>query len=139
MAKKKGCKRPISLANDTTYRAILEPLGIDDVLSPQAITVSRILSFVRKGNIRQVYSLREGEGEVIEADAIETSSIVNKKISELKLPKGVKIGAVLKNNNEVCMPKPSLRINDGDRVVLFSLSKMIKKVENLLSVRFRFY
>ena len=139
LAKKKGCKRTISLANDTTYRSILEPLGIDDVLSPQAITVSRILSFIRKGNIRQVYSLREGEGEVIEADAIEASSIVDKKISELKLPNGVKIGAVLKNDVEVCMPKPDLKINDGDRVILFSLSKMIKKVENLLSVKFRFY
>ncbi len=139
LAKKQGCNKAISLANDATYRPILEPLGIDDVLSPQAITVSRILSFIRKGSIRQVYSLREGEGEVIEADAVETSSVVNKKISELKLPKGVRIGAVLKNNEEVFMPKPSLRINDGDRIVLFSLSKMIKKVENLLSVRFGFY
>tara|TARA_Y100000590_G_scaffold195069_1_gene221552 strand:- start:1312 stop:2691 length:1380 start_codon:yes stop_codon:yes gene_type:complete len=139
LAKKQGCKKTISLANDTTYRSILEPLGIDDVLSPQAITVSRILSYIRKGSIRQVYSLREGEGEVIEADAIEASSVVNKKISELKLPNGVKIGAILKNDEEVFMPEPNLKINDGDRIVLFSLSKTIKKVENLLSVRFRFY
>ena len=139
LAKKQGCKKTISLANDATYRPILEPLGIDDVLSPQAITVSRILSFIRKGNIRQVYSLREGEGEVIEADAIEASSVVNKKMSELKLPNGVKIGAVLKNNDEVHIPHKDLKINDGDRIILFSLSKMIKKVENLLSVRFRFY
>ena len=139
LAKKQGCKKAISLANDTTYRSILEPLGIDDVLSPQAITVSRILSYIRKGNIRQVYSLREGEGEVIEADAVEASSVVNKKISDLKLPNGIKIGAVLKNDNEVHIPNPNLEINDGDRIILFSLSKMIKKVENLLSVRFRFY
>ena len=139
LAKKQGCKKAISLANDTTYRSILEPLGIDDVLSPQAITVSRILSYIRKGNIRQVYSLREGEGEVIEADAVEASSVVNKKISDLKLPNGIKIGAVLKNDNEVHISNPNLEINDGDRVILFSLSKMIKKVENLLSVRFRFY
>jgi trk system potassium uptake protein TrkA len=139
LAKKQGCKKTISLANDTTYRPILEPLGIDDVLSPQAITVSRILSFIRKGNIRQVFSLREGEGEVIEADALEASSIVNKKISELKLPNGVKIGAILKNDNEVYIPKPDLVINDGDRVILFSLLKTIKKVESLLSMRFRFY
>ncbi|MBH72000.1 MAG: Trk system potassium uptake protein TrkA [Alphaproteobacteria bacterium MarineAlpha6_Bin6] len=139
LAKKQGCTKAISLANDTTYRSILEPLGIDDVLSPQAITVSRILSYIRKGSIRQVYSLREGEGEVIEADAVEASSVVNKKISELKLPNGVKIGAVLKNENDVHIPNPNLQINEGDRVILFSLSKMIKKVENLLSVRFRFY
>ena len=139
LAKKQGCKKAISLANDTTYRSILEPLGIDDVLSPQAITVSRILSYIRKGNIKQVYSLREGEGEVIEADAVEASSLVNKKISDLKLPTGIKIGAVIKNDNEVHITNPNLEINDGDRIILFSLSKMIKKVENLLSVRFRFY
>ena len=139
LAKKQGCKKAISLANDTTYRSILEPLGIDDVLSPQAITVSRILSYIRKGNIKQVYSLREGEGEVIEADAVEASSLVNKKISDLKLPTGIKIGAVLKNDNEVHISNPNLEINNGDRIILFSLSKMIKKVENLLSVRFRFY
>ena len=139
LAKKQGCKKAISLANDTTYRSILEPLGIDDVLSPQAITVSRILSYIRKGNIRQVYSLREGEGEVIEADAVEASSLVYKKISDLKLPTGIKIGAVLKNDNEVHISNPNLEINNGDRIILFSLSKMIKKVENLLSVRFRFY
>ena len=139
LAKKQGCKKAISLANDTTYRSILEPLGIDDVLSPQAITVSRILSYIRKGNIRQVYSLREGEGEVIEADAVEASSIVNKKLSDLKLPNGIKIGAVLKNDNEVHISNPNLEINNGDRIILFSLSKMIKKVENLLSVRFRIY
>ena len=84
LAKKQGCKKTISLANDTTYRPILEPLGIDDVLSPQAITVSRILSFIRKGSIRQVFSLREGEGDVIEADALEASSIVNKIISNVR-------------------------------------------------------
>ena len=139
LAKKQGCKKAISLANDTTYRSILEPLGIDDFLSPQAITVSRILSYIRKGNIKQVYSLREGEGEVIEADAVEASSLVNKKISDLKLPTGIKIGAVIKNDNEVHITNPNLEINDGDRIILFSLSKMIKKVENLLSVRFRFY
>ena len=139
LAKKQGCKKAISLANDTTYRSILEPLGIDDVLSPQAITVSRILSYIRKGNIKQVYSLREGEGEVIEADAVEASSLVNKKISDLKLPTVIKIGAVIKNDNEVHITNPNLEINDGDRIILFSLSKMIKKVENLLSVRFRFY
>ena len=139
LAKKQGCKKAISLANDTTYRSILEPLGIDDVLSPQAITVSRILSYIRKGAIKQVYSLREGEGEVIEADAVEASSIVNKKIKNLKLPNGVRIGAVLKNETEVFMPTPNLEIAQGDTIVLFSLSKMIKKVEDLLSVRFRFH
>ena len=91
------------------------------------------------GKIRQVYSLKEGEGEVIEADAVETSQIVNKKVSDLKIPEGVQLGAILKkNNSEVVIAKNDVTIESGDRIVLFTLSKMIKKAEKLLSVRFGF-
>ena len=139
LAKKQGCKKTITLINDSTYRSMLEPLGIDVVLSPKSITVSRILSYIRKGKIRQVYSVKEGEGEVIEADATETSTIVNKKISDLKLPNGVKLGAILKKkNNEVVIARDDVIIESGDRIILFSLSKAIKKVEKLLSVSFGF-
>ena len=137
LAKKQGCRKTITLINDSTYRSMLEPLDIDVVLSPKSITVSRILSHVRKGKIRQVYSLREGEGEVIEADVVDASTIVNKKISELKLDSGIKIGAILKNN-EVIIAKDDITIDAGDKVILFSLPRMIKKVEKLLSVRFGF-
>ena len=138
LAKKQGCKKTITLINDLSYTSMLEPLGIDVVLSPKTITVSRILSYIRKGKIRQVYSLKEGEGEVIEADAIETSTIVNKKIKDLKLPYGVKIGAIFKKDNDVVIASDNIMIESGDRVVLFSLSKMIKKVEKLFSVTFGF-
>ena len=138
LAKKQGCKKTITLINDSTYRSILEPLGIDVVLSPKSITVSRILSYIRKGKIRQVYSVKEGEGEVIEADAV-ASTIVNKKIGDLKLPNGVKMGAILKKkNNEVVIARDDVIIESGDRIILFSLSKVIKKVEKLLSVSFGF-
>ena len=138
LAKKQGCKKTITLINDSTYRSILEPLGIDVVLSPKSITVSRILSYIRKGKIRQVYSVKEGEGEVMEADAV-ASTIVNKKIGDLKLPNGIKMGAILKkNNDEVVIAKDDVTIENGDRIILFSLSKMIKKVEKLFSVSFGF-
>ena len=138
LAKKQGCKKTITLINDSTYRSMLEPLGIDVVLSPKSITVSRILSYIRKGKIRQVYSVKEGEGEVMEADAV-ASTIVNKKIGDLKLPNGVKLGAILKKkNNEVVIAKDDVIIESGDRIILFSLSKMIKKVEKLFSVSFGF-
>ena len=44
------------------------------------ITVSSILQHVRRGRIRGIYSVREDFGEVIEAEALETSSLVGKSI-----------------------------------------------------------
>ena len=46
------------------------------------ITVSSILQHVRRGRIRGIYSVREDFGEVIEAEALETSSLVGKSIRE---------------------------------------------------------
>ena len=36
------------------------------------------------------------------------------------------------------MPENNVVIKEGDRIILFSLSKMIKKVEKMLSVSFIF-
>ena len=53
---------------------------------PQGITVSTILQHVRRGRIHAVHSLREGFAEVIEAEALETSSLVGTPLREIKLP-----------------------------------------------------
>ena len=45
----------------------------------------------------------------------------------------------MRNENDVYIGFENLKIEEGDRIILFSPSNMIKKVENLLSVRFRFY
>ena len=62
--------------NKTSYGQLVGSLGIDAVVSPRAITVSTILQYVRRGKIRSVHSLADGFGEVIEAEALETSSLV---------------------------------------------------------------
>ena len=46
-------------------------------------TVSSILKHVHKGTIESAYSIMNGEYEVIEAEIIETSDLINK---ELKTP-----------------------------------------------------
>ena len=76
------------------------------MVSPKAITVSTILQHVRRGRIRAVHSLREGFAEVIEAEALETSSLINTPLREIKLPTGVIVGAIVRGE-EVIIPRPS--------------------------------
>jgi len=138
LAKRMGCKRVMALVNKTDYSPLMSNLGIDVVISPRAITVSHILQYVRRGRIRAVHSLNEGFGELIEADALETSPLVGKPIKEVKLPAGVLLGALVRDG-KVISPRGTTVVQKGDRVILFSTAEAVKKVEKMFSVRLEFF
>ncbi len=138
LAKRHGCKRVMALVNKTDYAPLMSNLGIDVVISPRAITVSNILQHVRRGRIHAVHSLQEGFGELIEADAMETSPLVGKPLKEIKLPTGVLLGAVVRDG-KVISPRGNTVVQVKDRVVLFATADAVKKVENMFSVRLEYF
>jgi trk system potassium uptake protein len=138
LAKRAGAKRTVALINKNSYGQLITTLGIDAVVNPRVITVSSILQHVRRGRIRGIYSVREDFGEVIEAEALETSPLVGKPLRDAKLPGGVIIGAVLRDG-KVIVPRGDTIINAHDRVVLFATYEAVKKVEKLFSVRLDFF
>ena len=138
LAKSQGCRRAITLINDPAYGALITSLGIDVVVDPRAITVSSILQYVRHGRIRSVHSLRDGMAELIEGDALETSSLVGAPLREVKVPEGIVVGAVVRGE-EVIIPRGSTVIEADDRVILFSSAKVIKSAEKMFSVRLDFF
>ncbi|GGB38466.1 Trk system potassium transporter TrkA [Tistrella bauzanensis] len=138
LAKRLGCKRAMALVNNPTYPPLISSLGVDVVINPRAVTVSRILQHVRRGRIHAVYSLHDGGGEIIEADALETSPLVGRPLRDTALPPGVIIGAVVRDG-KVMAPDGDTIIKVRDRIVLFALADSIRKVEKLFSVRLEFF
>ena len=138
LAKRAGAKRTVALINKHSYAQLVTTLGIDAVINPRVITVSSILQHVRRGRIRGIYSVREDFGEVIEAEALETSPLVGKPLRDARLPPGVIIGAILRGET-VIVPRGGTVINAHDRVVLFATYEAVKKVEKLFAVRLDFF
>ena len=138
LAKESGCQRTITLINKAAYETIIGSLGIDVVVSPKNITVSSILQHIRSGRIHSVHTLREGFGELIEAEALETSELVGKPLKDVKLPTGVLIGAIVREGEMIC-PKGSTVVQSGDRVVMFAAAEEINKVEKLFSVQLEYF
>lgn len=138
LAKRFGAKRAMALINKNTYGPLVSTLGVDVVISPREITVSNILQHVRRGRIHAVHSLHEGFGELIEADAMETSGLVGKPLREIKLPNGVLVGAIVRDG-KVISPRGATVMQAGDRVILFAASAAVKKVEKMFSVRLEFF
>jgi trk system potassium uptake protein len=132
LAKRLGCKRAITLVNKTSYEPIMPSLGIDAVVSPNAITISTILRHVRHRSVSALYTLREDFGEVIEARAQEGSKLVGGKLEEIGLPDGFLVGAVVRDNN-VIIPTASTRIKAGDSVIAMVTYKSLRKAEAFLA------
>jgi trk system potassium uptake protein TrkA len=133
-----GCPLAICLVNDPSMVMLLQDMGIDAYINPRATTVSSILRHIRHGRVQGVYSIGDAEGEVIEAKVLSTSSIAGQYIRDIEFPEGVRIAAVCKEKN-IIKPSGSVRIEDGDQIVLFALSDNVREVERLLQVTIDFF
>jgi len=138
LAKRYGCPRAVTLINNASYAPLITSLGIDVVVNPRAITVSRILEHVRRGRIRSVHSLPDGLAEVIEAEALETSPLVGAPLREIDLPPGMLVGAIARGE-EVIIPRGDTVIQAHDRIVMFTDADTVKKVEKMFTVRLEFF
>lgn len=138
LAKKSGAQRAITLVNKSTYNPLMGPLGVDVVVNPRSITVSQILSYVRRGRVHSVYSVQENFGELIEADALETSSIVGQPLKDVDLPGKTRFGAIIRDD-QIIVPRPETVIEGGDRIILFAAKEAVRKVEKLFSVRLEYF
>ncbi len=137
-AKAAGCRMAICLVNDPTLQSLMGPLDIDAFINPRSTTVSSILRHVRQGRVRGVYSIGDAEAEVIEAQVLSTSPIAGQLVRDIDFPEGVLVGAVRKGDT-VITPRGSTRIEEGDVIVIFALTKDVLEVERLFQVSIDFF
>ena len=137
-AKAAGCPMAIALINDPTLVPLMGPLNIDAWVNPRATTVSSILRHVRQGRVRVVYSIGDAEAEVIEAQVLSTSPIAGQVVRDIDFPEGSLLGAIRKGD-EIIKPRGGTRIDEGDVIVIFALSKDVPEVERLLQVSVDFF
>ncbi|MFC1821508.1 Trk system potassium transporter TrkA [Thermodesulfobacteriota bacterium] len=138
LAKGLGAKRCITRVNKLSYISIVSDIGIDTVVSSRLSAVRAILQYIRRGKIISVTPLKGEHAEVIEAEALETSEIVNKPLSKVKFPKGSLVGAIVRGK-EIIIPRGDDVINPKDRLIIFSLEKVVPKLEKLLTVNLEYF
>lgn len=132
-AKSKGVKRAVALIDKLNYTTLATNLGIDSCISAKLSSVDAILKFIRKGNIKNVYTIFEGQAEAIEfIVGGSNQNIVGKKIMDLKLPAGCLIITVQRNRKTI-IPTGSFVIEEGDSLITFVAHNEISKLEELFN------
>ena len=126
-------KRTMALINKANYSLLQSSLKIDDLIDPRMNTVSSILKHVHKGTIEDAYTILNGEYEVIEADIIETSELINKELKNSNLPDEFRIGAVLRDD-KIIIPRSDFVFKKNDTVVFLAKREELPLVENIFRI-----
>jgi trk system potassium uptake protein TrkA len=126
-------KRTMALINKPNYSLLQSSLKIDDFIDPRMNTVSSILKHIHKGTIENAYSILNGEYEIIEAEIIETSELINKELKNSNLPDEIRVGAILREQ-EVIIPRSNFVFKKEDIVILLAKKDFLHVVENMFRI-----
>ena len=151
LAKRMGARRTIALINRRVYAGLVQGGPIDIALSPALISIGSLLTHIRRGDVVAVHSLRRGAAEALEIIAhgsYQESRIVGRRIADIDLPKGVTIGALMREKKleddkverQVIFAHHDTIIEQNDHVIIFCPHKrLVRQVEKLFQVGFGFF
>ncbi len=141
LAKRLGARKVMALINRPAYVDLVQSGDIDIAISPQQATIGTLLTYVRKGDVVNVHSLRRGAAEAIEAIAHGdemSSRVVGRRVDQINLPQGAGIAALVRND-DVLIAHHDTVIETDDHVVMFLMDKSrISEVEKLFQVGITF-
>ena len=130
LAKSQGVGRTVALVNKRSYRNVYSLMDIDVAVSPRLQCAQQILRFVRSGSVSSIAVIADGRAEVLELEAHFPGGKKQRRVKNLGLPDGAKIGAVVREE-DVFIPNGESVIEDGDQVILFTLPEDIREVERV--------
>ena len=133
VARKNNCDSLI-LVNNSEYNKLKDVLGINQIVDPRKITVSKILKHVHRGRIESVYSIGNNQAELIHAQVLKSSKLLNKPIKDCSIPHGMRIGLIKKKENIIIANKETI-IEENDQILFFCMTEDLKTAEDLFKIR----
>ncbi len=141
LAKRLRAKNAMVLIQRMAYVNLVQGGTIDIAISPQQTTVSAMLSYVRKGDVVNAISMRNGLAEVDEIVVhgdVDTSQVIGRTIEELKLPMGTVIAAIVRGE-EVIIAKRKVEIQENDHIIVYiNDKKYVPEVEKFFQPKVYF-
>ena len=83
--------------------------------------MSKILKHVHRGRIESVYSIGNNQAELIHAQVLKSSKLLNKAIKDCNLPQGMRIGLIKKMNDIIIANKETI-IEENDQILFFCMT-----------------
>jgi trk system potassium uptake protein TrkA len=137
LAKRIGAKKAITKISRFSYLPLIDNIGIEKVVNPRLSAINSILQHIRRGKVLSAISIRGQQAEVIEAEAVASSSIVRKPLKRISFPKGALVAGIIQEGR-VIIPSGKSVIQPGDRIVIFARKDAIPKIEKILAYELKY-
>jgi trk system potassium uptake protein TrkA len=131
-ARKFGVKRTIALVENIDYIDISQNIGIDTIINKKLSTASYIVKYTMHAEVTSIKCLSGINAEVMELVANPHSAVTKRPIRDLNMPKGAIIGGIIRDNDSY-IAVGDFQIEEGDKVVVFSMPESIHKVDKLFN------
>jgi trk system potassium uptake protein TrkA len=128
LAKTLGVRRTVAEVENLAYMKLADNTGIGSIINKKLIAASYIYRFTLNAEISKVKCLTASEAEVFEFIAKPGAKITQKPVKDLDFPVEAKIGGVIRGNMGY-IAHGYTQIQEGDKVVVFTLPSGIKKIE----------
>ncbi|MCG8587990.1 MAG: Trk system potassium transporter TrkA [Proteobacteria bacterium] len=127
LAKRLGVGRAVVLVDNPALVAMVGEVGIDAIISPRSLTIGLTLHHIRGEGVRSGAALLEDQVEIVEVEAVRGSRLTSGPLSEVKLPRGVLVGAI-RRGSELLVPRGRDQVAPGDRVLLVTTVDLAPKL-----------
>ncbi len=134
LAKQKGAERAVVLINKPGSSNLVSSLGVDSVVHPRSITVSSVLRNIKRNNFCSYYMIKEGEGELIDAEISKNARLRGSKISDINKEQQIRVIAVMRDN-EINFVKDDFVLDSGDKLILVAHRLAVKDLEMIFVSR----
>ena len=128
LAKSYGVRRTVAEVENLAYMGLAENMDIGSLVNKKLIAASYIYRFTLNAAISKVKCLTASDAEVFEFIAKSNAKITLKPVKDLDFPEEAKIGGIIRGNNGY-IADGDTHIQEGDKVVVFTLPSGIKKLE----------
>lgn len=132
LAKELGVEKTACVIDRPDYTRIVERMGIDVAISPRFVAANKILAMVRRGRIRSVTLIEDGELEVNEYEALSTSEMTGQMLMDIAIPNEALIGAVARAG-KVTIPRGDFIIQPGDTVITVARPEATERLDALFA------
>ncbi len=128
MAKHLGVKKAIALVDKVNYIPLTQTIGLDSLINKKLIAANNISRYIRKSEVLALSSLEGIDADIMEYVVQPNSPITKKPIKDLNFPKEAIIGGIIRGDDSM-IAIGDTRIQNGDKVVVFSLPGGVKQTE----------
>lgn len=127
-AKKVGIGKTIAQVENNEYMKMAEDLDISTIINKKNIAASSIYQRLLATDVDNMKTLELANADVAELTVGPDARITKKAVKDLGLPKGITIGGMVRNGVGMLV-QGNTQLQEGDHVVIFCLSNMLKNLE----------